>query len=156
MIELDIPGRGRYEILHLVLDVNGTLARDGQVLAGVCERLDPLRATLDVHLLTADTYGRHSAIEQQLGLPATVIAPGQESAQKGRYVRQLGAAGVVAIGNGANDVDMLRSAAVGICVLGAEGLAAVAHQAADVLIADVNDALDLLRYPRRLIATLRR
>jgi len=60
------------------------------------------------------------------------------------------------VGNGANDVAMLQAAALGIAVLGPEGMAAAAIPAADVLVGSIHDALDLLSEPRRLIATLRR
>jgi len=62
---------------------------------------------------------------------------------------------VVAIGNGANDAAMLQEAALGIAVLGPEGLAAEALLAADVVVASIEDALDLLLRPHRLVATLR-
>jgi soluble P-type ATPase len=68
----------------------------------------------------------------------------------------LGAGQVVAIGNGANDVDMLRTSALGIAVLGPEGLATPALLAADVVVASIDDGLDLLLQPKRLIASLRR
>ncbi|MFH1908337.1 MAG: hypothetical protein ABIL11_13305 [Chloroflexota bacterium] len=32
MIELNIPGRGNLQLAHLVSDVNGTLAVDGELL----------------------------------------------------------------------------------------------------------------------------
>ena len=156
MIQVVVPGLGQYDLQHLVLDVNGTLALDGQLLPGVPERLRELGRLLAVHLITADTHGRQAAIDAALGIRAIRIAPGGESDQKGRYVRTLGAASVAAIGNGANDVDMLRSAAVGIAVLGEEGLASTAHQAADVLTRDIVQALELLLHPARLSATLRR
>jgi soluble P-type ATPase len=70
-------------------------------------------------------------------------------------VRALGPSGVTAIGNGANDVGMLREAELGIAVLGHEGLAREAAEAADVLVASVHGALDLLLRPKRLLATLR-
>jgi len=49
----------------------------------------------------------------------------------------------------------LQRAALGIAVLGGEGLATVCLAAADVVVPSVESALDLLLYPRRLIATLR-
>jgi soluble P-type ATPase len=49
---------------------------------------------------------------------------------------------------------MLREAALGVAVLGPEGLAVRALAAADVVVASI-DALVLLRSPKRLIATLR-
>ena len=51
---------------------------------------------------------------------------------------------------------MLMSAAVGIAVLGEEGLASSAHQAADILARGIMEALDLLLNPIRITATLRR
>jgi P-type E1-E2 ATPase len=157
MLEVIIPGRGAFRLEHLVLDVNGTLALDGQLLPGVAERLMALRESLSLHLLSADTHGQLDAIAAALTIPATRLAVGQpEAEQKAAFVRQLGAGAVAAIGNGANDVGMLRAAALRIAVLGPEGLATEALVAADVLVGSILDALDLLRSPRRLIATLRR
>lgn len=156
MINIVVPGLGEYQIAHLVLDVNGTIAVDGQLLPGVLERLDALRRDLDVRLVTADTHGAQAMLDAALGISAVRVTPGHESDQKGRYVRTLGAASVVAIGNGANDVDMLRSAAVGIAVMGGEGLAAGAAQAADIIAREITEALDLVLHPARITATLRR
>jgi P-type E1-E2 ATPase len=156
MIRIAVPGLREYEIHHLVLDVNGTLAVDGQLIAGVQDRLRTLGQLVTIHLITADTHGQQASIDSALGLRAERLAPGNESNQKGRFVRSLGAASVVAIGNGANDVDMLRSAAVGIAVTGEEGLATTAHQVADVLAQDIVQALDLVLNPARISATLRR
>jgi P-type E1-E2 ATPase len=156
MIELDIPGRGNLKLRHLVLDVNGTLAKDGRLLERVARPLGALRDRLDVHLLTADTYGRQAAIDALLGLAATRLAPGDEAGQKAAYVRSLGAESVVAVGQGANDAGMLKAAAIGVAVLGEEGLAVEALVSADIVVATIYDALGLLEAPTRLIATLRR
>ncbi len=153
MIELDIPGRGSYQLEHLVFDVNGTLAVDGILLEGIVERITALRAHLNIHLLTADTHGRQDVIDATLGLEAQRIGT---SAGKLRYVLDLGADRVVAIGNGANDVGMLRAAALGIAVLGPEGTAADAIDAADIVVPGIITALELLLNPRRIVATLRR
>lgn len=53
MIELNIPGRGSLQLAHLVSDVNGTLAVDGQLLDGLSRRLAALRDRLTLHLHTA-------------------------------------------------------------------------------------------------------
>lgn len=161
MIEIDIPGQGTLFLEHLVLDVNGTLALDGELLAGVADRLTALDDELQIHLLTADTHGRQHEIDQQLGLTATILprpAPASGDTQralKAAHVRRLGAETVVAIGNGNNDAQMIEEAALGIAVLGPEGLAGRTLQAADVICANIRDALDLLRHPNRLRATLR-
>jgi P-type E1-E2 ATPase len=156
LIELNIPGRGNLRLSHLVLDVNGTLAKDGRLLEKVAKPLAALRDRLAVHLLTADTYGKQEHIDKMLGLQATRIQPGHEGEQKALYVRGLGADTVVAIGQGANDAAMLKAAAIGIAVMGEEGLAVEALLGAQVLAANIYDALNLLEYPTRLVATLRR
>ncbi len=155
MIEIDVPGRGKIKLAYLVSDVNGTLAVDGELLDGVTERLAKLREHLAIHLITADTHGRQAVIDQQLGLQAHRLTPGQEPAQKSAFVRSLGSDQVIAIGQGANDAGMLREAAIGICVLSQEGSAVSTLQAADLFVPDILAALDLLERPTRLIASLR-
>jgi P-type E1-E2 ATPase len=155
-LTVEVPGWGTLALAHLVLDVNGTLALDGMLIAGVGDRLVGLQRQLAIHLVSADTHGRLDAIAAELGLRAQRLTLGLEAEQKAQFVQTLDAAQVVAVGNGANDVAMLRAAALGIAVLGPEGMATAAISAADVLVASIHDALDLLTQPRRLVATLRR
>jgi P-type E1-E2 ATPase len=155
MIELTIPGRGELRLQHLVLDVNGTLALDGTLLEGVARRLSGLRDRLNLHMVTADTHGQQSVIDQLLNLSAVRIQRGNESAQKTEVVNSLGAESVVAIGQGANDAGMLKTAALGICILSTEGTAVDALLAADLVTPDIQSALDLLEKPLRIIASLR-
>lgn len=154
MIAIEIPGSRTLQIEHLVLDVNGTIAAGGVLIPGVKERLDRLRATVTVHLLTADTHGKQAEIDAALGLTATIIQHG--TTEKGAYVLTLGADNVAVMGNGANDAAMFNAAALRVAVLGPEGMAAALLGVSDVLVRDINDGLDLLLYPARLRATLRR
>jgi P-type E1-E2 ATPase len=156
MLEIRMPGRSTYRLRHLVLDVNGTIAARGQLIEGVLDRLAELRQSVEVHVLTADTRGLQHGIDAQLGLRAIRIKPENEAAQKASFVRSLESAAVCAIGNGANDAEMLRDAGLAIAVLGEEGLAVEALTAADVVAPHINSALDLLLNPLRLVATLRR
>lgn len=155
MIELKIPGRGTIQLQHLVSDVNGTLALDGRLIPGVSSALTALGDRLQLHLLTADTHGRQREIDDQLGLKAQRIPEGAESQAKAEYVKKLDPETVVAIGQGNNDAGMLREARIGIALLSHEGLAHGALQNADVLVPDILSALNLLKHPIRLIATLR-
>lgn len=50
---------------------------------------------------------------------------------------------------------MLHEAALGLVVIQAEGAAQIAVAAADIVSKSIEDALDLLLRPKRLIATLR-
>lgn len=156
MIEVNIPGEKPLLLKYLVSDVNGTLALDGVLMEGVAAALERLKPSLDIHLLTADTHGRQAEIDRQLGLEAVRIPPGGEAEKKAAYVHRLGAAHTVALGQGANDAAMLKTAALGICVVSAEGTALQALLAAHLLIPDVLSALALLEHPQRIVASLRR
>jgi P-type E1-E2 ATPase len=155
MIEVALPQREPLRLQYLILDLNGTLALDGQVLPGVPERLTALSQVLDIWLITADTYGTLAAQAPALPVRVHPMAAGAGAAQKAALTESLGVANVAAIGNGVNDAEMLRLAAVGIAVLGPEGLATTCAQAADIVTPNIEAALDLLLHPRRLVATLR-
>jgi soluble P-type ATPase len=156
MIEIEVPGFVKFQLEHLVLDVNGTIAKDGQLIAGVAELVEVLRSKLAIHLITADTFGNQEAIDRILSLRAIRIPIQNQAGTKLRYVENLDAAKVVAIGNGANDSAMLEKAGLGICIIGPEGAAIATLLKADVAVPDIRAALELLIYPKRLIATLRR
>ena len=156
MIELNIPGRGPLRIQHLVTDVNGTLAVDGVLIDGLTKRIASLRDRLVIHMLTADTHGRQASIDELLNLKATRVPPGNEALTKADFVRKLGAEGVVAVGQGANDSEMLKTAALGICVMSQEGVAVETLVAADIVVPDIFAAFDLLEKPVRIVASLRK
>lgn len=141
---------------HLVSDINGTIALDGELINGVKEHLLPLKNKLQVTLLSADTFGKGSAIAEELGIKIHILANGNEKEQKADFVNRLGAARVVSIGQGANDELMLKESALGICVLSDEGTAISTLMAADVVSRDIITAFELLQHPARLIATLRK
>jgi P-type E1-E2 ATPase len=156
MIELKVPGVGTIQLNHLVCDVNGTLAVDGVLHEGLPRLLDTLQDRLTVHLLTADTHGKQSIIDQQLNLQAVRVQPGKEAQQKAEFIRKLNPAQVAAIGQGANDAAMLKVAAIGIGILSAEGIAVESLLAADIVVPDIYTALELFEKPLRIVATLRR
>jgi P-type E1-E2 ATPase len=157
MTPVEIPGIGLLQLEHLVCDVNGTLALDGQLLDGVTVAFKQLGKQLQIHLATADTHGRQDVIDKQLGLHAVRLqADGNEAEQKAELVRNLGSEHTVAIGQGANDAFMLKEAALGICVLSKEGTATSAFLSADLFVPDILTALDLLINPKRIVASLRK
>lgn len=156
MIEIDIPGRTVYKLSALLLDVNGTITLDGIIIDGVTERIKSLSDFLDIYLITADTQGTAKHFAEALSVRLTIIMPGNEDYQKLDFIQKIGSESTVAIGNGSNDSLMLREAAIGICISSKEGAAQEAVQNCDVLMNDINSALDLLLKPKRLIATLRK
>jgi len=156
MLEISIPGRGRYELKDLVLDLNGTMAVDGEVTEGVEEKLKMLSKLLSISVVTADTHGSAWRFDESLKIKAQRIEEGKEDVQKLTLVQQLGRENTVSIGNGSNDALMLKEAALGICVLGKEGTSIDALMNCDVVVSNINIALELLLHPDRLVATLRK
>ncbi len=152
MLRVDIPQRDNIELHHAVFDINGTLAVDGIAMPEVIDALRDLAEQLSIHLLTANTYSNATYFVADLGFPLHIISKGEE---KTRYVQHLDPERVVAIGNGINDVGMLRLAKIGIAVMTSEGIAARTLQAADIIVSSPLDAINLLLKPKRLIATLR-
>lgn len=155
MIAVAIPGFGALELRHLVLDYNGTLAADGALIPGVRDALSALAEQLEVHVVTADTFGRAGIELAGLPVNLTIVPESAQAEAKRAHVERLGAQSVFAIGNGRNDRMMLAAAAIGVAVVQSEGAAAEAIASADLVAKSITDALDLLREPKRLIATLR-
>ncbi len=156
MIEIDVPGSGeKLNLEHLVLDFNGTLAVDGRLKPGVGEALRNLASHLQIHVVTAGTFG---GVEEQMnGIPCLVkvlAGPGQ-TRQKAAYVAALGTDKTACIGNGRNDLEMLRVARLGIVVIQEEGASCQSLAVADVVCLDIVSALELLLHPLGLTATLR-
>ena len=155
MIKIDIPGYRTIELEHLVLDHNGTLARDGILIKGVRKCLGILSAELMIHVLTADTFGKASS--QLEGIPCTLSILPEETQDIGKleYVKKLGLKKSVCIGNGRNDKLMLKESALGIAVVLDEGGAVETLISADIVCTSIISALELLTHPLRLTATLR-
>lgn len=155
MLEIQIPGLGSQQMEHLLLDFNGTLGFDGRLIAGVKERLAALADRVDIHVVTADTFGDVSRQVEGLPLKLTIMPGFSQDQAKRDYLNTLGAKVTVAIGNGRNDHLMLKHAALGIAVVQEEGASTLCLAAADLICRDIVAALDLLLHPKRLTATLR-
>jgi soluble P-type ATPase len=155
MIEIMIPGTAGLKIRHLVLDFNGTIAFNGEIIPCVFEKLKELSQLIDIHLITADTY---STVEKQIGeIPCklTILSKNDQQAQKEDYVLKLNPDATAAIGNGKNDMRMLHRAVLGIAVIQGEGAFSGTIISADMVCTSICDALDLLLNPLRITAGLR-
>jgi P-type E1-E2 ATPase len=155
MLQVDIPGFGSVTLEHLVSDFTGTLSVGGKLLPGVEERLNQLAESLDLRILTADTFGVAREELKSVDCTIHILSGASHDRQKERYVTELGGETTVALGNGNNDRLMLKAAKVGIAVTEGEGCAVDAVMAANIQINRAVDALDLLLHPKRLKATLR-
>lgn len=155
MQEIDIPGFGLVRPEHLVSDFTGTLSFDGALLPEVKELLNRIALIVKVHVVTADTFGTARAALEGVDCALTILTGEDVDVQKEWYVRDLGADGVIAIGNGNNDRLMLKMARVGIAVTEKEGCAVAALSNADIHVNSISGGLGLLLNPNRLKASLR-
>ena len=155
MIEYDIPGYKTLRLTHLVLDYNGTLAVDGRLIDGVRGCLTVLAKDLDIHVVTADTFGKVQAGMKDVPCTVTILSLARQDLGKLEYVKALGLENTACIGNGRNDQLMLKASALGIAVILGEGASVETLMAADVTCTDIVCALELLINPLRLTATLR-
>ena len=75
--------------------------------------------------------------------------------QKLNFIEELGKERVIAIGNGYNDLLMLKEAGLSISVIQKEGACPQSVVFSDIVTTSIIDALELLINPFRMIATLR-
>jgi soluble P-type ATPase len=121
-MKIDIPGWGSVDIENIVIDLDGTMATDGKIPLEVKEKIGALSHLAKIYILTANTQG--SANEEILGMKAELITVPNEDSKRGKldFLKTLNLEMTVAIGNGSNDQLILKEAALGIAVLGDEGV----------------------------------
>lgn len=156
MIEIAIPGDREYQLRYLVLDYNGTLAVDGYLIKGVKRRLVALSKKIEIHVVTADTFGRVRSGLKKIPCVLSILPFAEQARRKAEYVEQLDKEQTICIGNGSNDLGMIQNAGLGIAVIQKEGASTTCLLAADIVCKNIRDALDLLRKPKRLIAVKRK
>ncbi len=158
-ISIKIPGFGTLEIRTVVSDYTGTLSCRGKLSPGVRECILMLQEWVDLHVVSADSFG--TATQELSGLLAPKIMPQDvpHDVWKQEYVRNLDPSHVAAFGNGNNDRLMLKlvkdEGGVAIAVDNGEGCATDALLNANLLIHGAADALTLLLTRSSCKATLR-
>jgi soluble P-type ATPase len=154
MLKINIPGREELVLNHLILDYNGTIAEDGEIIDSIRPRLAELSKELSIYVITADTHG--TAAKKCEGLPLQVLTfPTTEVGKIKAEEATKMEGGVITIGNGFNDIQMSDAADLSVCVIGKEGCCGALLAHTDVVVTSIEDALDLLLKTGRLRATLR-
>jgi soluble P-type ATPase len=89
-------------------------------------------------------------------MKAELIKVPEEDSKQGKldFLKTLNLEMSVAIGNGSNDQLILKEAALGIAVLGDAGVSVSAIKSADIVVKDIQSALDLFLKFKRLITIL--
>lgn len=155
MITAAIPDREELKIKHVVFDFNGTLATDGAINKETREMISLLKEHVHVHVVTSDTYGTAREACGHLGVDIVTLTTGKAAAKKASFVESCGAENTCCIGNGVNDSQMFEVCALAIMVIGAEGGSVKALQAADIVVTRIENAIELLLKPQRIVAALR-
>lgn len=155
MIEINIPGYKNLRIKNIVFDYNGTLAVDGIPLAKSIEHLKNLNKKVNVYVLTADTFGTSKKyLPDEISLK--IIGQNDQQFKKRDFVQSLGANETIAVGNGLNDILMVKIAVLGVAILDKEGCANQTLKNADLIYKNIIDFLESLENKKRIIATLRK
>jgi len=154
MIFIQRPGQEPLEIDFILIDFEGTLASDRRVHPKAKDKINLLSKRAKIFILMKGD--KEPLMETLRKVKAEVIhlTEGEASEGKLNLLRQLGADKTVAIGNGVDDISMIKEAGLGICVICKEGTAGEMIQKADVVVSNILDALDFLLKPLRQKATL--
>ena len=156
IVEINIPGRGIIKIKNLLVDYNGTIACDGKVILSVKEKIEAIhKKGISVQLVTADTHGTASNQCATMPIEIQIFDNANAAENKREIVEKLGAEQCICIGNGFNDGQMFEACSLAIIVIGEEGCSAKSLMKADIVCKNIEDALDLILKPSRIIATLR-
>jgi soluble P-type ATPase len=153
MKNIDIPNFAKLNIANIVLDYNGTIAKDGKLkdipLKKICE-------LFNVYVITADTFGSVKSELRDFDLEVVVLQSENHTAEKADFVKSLTKENTISLGNGNNDEQMLKTSAISIAIIGDEGCSTKALLASDIVCNSITNAIELLLNEKRLIATLRR
>lgn len=140
-------------IQNIVFDYNGTLAVDGKVSKEVYDKVISLAKKKSVYIVTADTFGSVQETFKDTDINTTIIS---NSLEKANFIKTIGPEKTIAIGNGANDAEMLSLSTIGIAFLGKEGLATSALVNSDFIVKNHQELFEILDEPNKMIATLRK
>jgi soluble P-type ATPase len=160
-ITLNIPNFPDISINRIVTDYNGTLSLAGKLSPGVVERLRRLHELVDIDVITSDTFGTAADELAPAGLrPVLLPKDSRHDQAKEAHVKIRDATRIAAFGNGNNDAWMIKAVkdagGLAIAVDNGEGCAVQTLLNAEVFVAGIANALDLLLDPTRCKATLRR
>lgn len=154
-MKIEIPGYKELDLKYLVLDYNGTIARDGIIPESIRKRITEASKQFQIYVVTADTHGNAARECRLLPVEVKTFPSAAAAQEKEKIVKALGAQHCICIGNGRNDMEMCRIAGLSVAVMDAEGMYAKLAGEADVCVRSMEEALEFTVSPKRIIATLR-
>lgn len=154
MIELNIPGRGQYQIENIVFDYNGTIATDGDMSIETINNIKKLSGRAKLYILTADTYG--TVTEKCCGLSVNLLTfPSDNAAVYKRNIVESLKGDTICFGNGFNDMEMFKASTISVCIMGEEGCCGKLIPLSDIVVSSIHDGFELLFKTDRIKADLR-
>lgn len=155
MLVYEIPGRDNIEIKNIVFDYNGTIAVDGRILEVVRELLTELGEYVKIHILTADTFGTVKKECSNINVEVLTFPKENTSKFKKDIVEGLGGENTICVGNGFNDIEMFKKAAISIGVIEGEGASGKLLLHADIVTRSIIEAIEIILNKDKMKATLR-
>lgn len=150
----NVPVVGEIEINTIVLDLNGTLAVNGEIVPGSKEKIAELnKLGFKIILFTGDQRGNAKEICDDLGIE---FYKAGNSEEKEKIFLTLDLEKTAAIGNARIDVGKFKHAKVSIATLQAEGIHTGILSDVDVIVPSVIDALNFFIDPNIFCATMRK
>ena len=150
----DIPGQETFTINTIILDLNGTLSVGGVIPDGVKPRLDRLKEMgFKVLFFTGNTRNDADGLANDLGIEWKLA---KSDADKRDLARDLDPETCASVGNGLIDLELMNIVRLAIVTLQSEGVHVKTLLASDIVVPNINDALDLFIDSQRLVATLRK
>ena len=155
-MKIEIPCFKTIEIKNLLFDYNGTLAKDGKIDKKTKKILQKLTKHFRVFVITADTFGSVKEELRDTDVEVLILKSKNHTKEKAGFLKKLGRKKSATIGNGNNDVLMIKKAILSISIVADEGCSSKTLISSDIVSKDIKDAMKLFLKPKRLVATLRR
>lgn len=156
-IDVKIPWGEKYIIENVVFDLNGTLATNGKIAKSTEDLLKKLAKQAKIYIITADTHNTAKQLEKEIGEFAEifVLKSDEHDLEKARFVHTLGFRETVTLGNGANDLKMVEEGILSFAVIAGEGAYAPLLGKVDMVVHNVDHAIEMLLNPMKIVATIR-
>jgi len=153
-MKYDFSNQSSIEIKTIVLDLNGTLAVNGQLVVGVAERIERLKNELGFRLilLSGDQRGNGSFIANALGID---FRKANSREEKECAILEYDCKTTAAIGNARIDIGTFKQAKIAIATLQGEGIHTGILKEVDIIVPSILDALDLFIDPDSFKATMK-
>jgi soluble P-type ATPase len=152
-MKYNIPEIGEINIKTIVLDLNGTLADYGIIKQSTKKLLEKLKDKgFKLVLISGDIRGNAAGMAAELGLE---LYRGKNSTEKASKTKMFDKETTAAIGNARIDIGTFENAKISVATIRKEGIHTGILKYVDIVVFDIDDALNLFLNPKALEGTLR-